>query len=89
MEAKAIAKYYNLECIEVLTGFKNIGRIMRQEEEKNGMCHLYLKPKKYQNYTLFLDWHKGDSLNHLINLQKIEINYILQKIKNMTDNDWN
>lgn len=58
-------------------------------EEKNGMCHLYLKPKKYQNYTLFLDWHKGDSLNHLINLQKIEIKYILQKIKNMTDNDWN
>lgn len=53
------------------------------------MCYLYLKPKKYQNYTLFLDWHKGDSLNHLINLQKIEINYILKKLKNMTDDDWN
>lgn len=59
------------------------------EEEKNGMCYLYLKPTKYQNYTLFLDWHKGDSLNHLINLQKIEINYILKKLKNMTDDDWN
>lgn len=59
------------------------------EEEKNGMCYLYLKPKKYQNYTLFLDWHKGDSLNHLINLQKIEIDYILKKLKNMTDDDWN
>lgn len=39
--AKAIAKYYNLECIEVLTGFKNIGRIMRQEEEKNGMKYVF------------------------------------------------
>ena len=28
--AKAIAKYYNLECIEVLTGFKNIGAVMRK-----------------------------------------------------------
>lgn len=59
------------------------------EEEKNGICYLYLKPKKYQNYTLFLDWHKGDSLNHLINLQKIEINYIIKRLKNMADNDWN
>lgn len=32
--AKAIAKYYNLECFEVLTGFKNIGRIMRNQEQK-------------------------------------------------------
>ena len=39
--AKAIAKYYNLECIEVLTGFKNIGRIMRQEEEKNGKKYVF------------------------------------------------
>ncbi len=39
--AKAIAKYYNLECVEVLTGFKNIGRIMRQEEEKNGMKYVF------------------------------------------------
>lgn len=59
------------------------------EEEKNGMCYLYLKPKKYQNYTLFLNWHKGDSLNHLINLKKIEIDYIIERLKNMTDNDWN
>ena len=32
--AKAIAKNYGLECIEVLTGFKNIGAIMKREEEK-------------------------------------------------------
>ena len=37
--AKAIAEYYNLECIEVLTGFKNIGAVMKKAEEK--------KDKKY------------------------------------------
>ena len=37
--AKAIAKNYDLECIEVLTGFKNIGAIMRKANEK--------KDKKY------------------------------------------
>ena len=45
--AKAIAKYYNLECIEVLTGFKNIGRIMRQEEEKNGMKYVFGFEERY------------------------------------------
>lgn len=38
---KAISKYYGLDCIEVLTGFKNIGRIMRQEEEKNGKEYVF------------------------------------------------
>ena len=37
--AKAIAKNYELECIEVLTGFKNIGAIMRKADEN--------KDKKY------------------------------------------
>ena len=32
--AKAIASEYNLDCFEVLTGFKNIGAIMKREEEK-------------------------------------------------------
>ena len=32
--AKAIAKEYNLKVFEVLTGFKNIGAVMRREEEK-------------------------------------------------------
>ena len=32
--AKAIASNYALECFEVLTGFKNIGAIMKREEEK-------------------------------------------------------
>lgn len=33
--AKAIAKNYNLDCFEVLTGFKNIGAVMKREEEKS------------------------------------------------------
>ena len=33
---KAIASNYGLECFEVLTGFKNIGAIMKREEEKTG-----------------------------------------------------
>ena len=33
---KAIAKEYNLKLYEVLTGFKNIGAIMKKEEEKGG-----------------------------------------------------
>ena len=32
--AKAIASNYGLKCFEVLTGFKNIGAIMKREEEK-------------------------------------------------------
>lgn len=32
--AKAIASNYGLDCFEVLTGFKNIGAIMKREEEK-------------------------------------------------------
>ena len=32
--AKAVASNYGLECFEVLTGFKNIGAIMKREEEK-------------------------------------------------------
>ena len=32
--AKAISANYKLECFEVLTGFKNIGAIMKREEEK-------------------------------------------------------
>lgn len=38
---QAIANNYGLDCIEVLTGFKNIGKIMRQEEEKNGKKYVF------------------------------------------------
>lgn len=39
--AKAIAKNYNLECIEVLTGFKFIGAVMKEAEEKKNKTYLF------------------------------------------------
>ena len=39
--AKAIAKYYNLECIEVLTGFKNIGAVMKKAEENQDKKYVF------------------------------------------------
>ena len=38
---KAIAKNYNLECIEVLTGFKNIGAIMKKAEENKDKTYVF------------------------------------------------
>jgi phosphoglucomutase len=39
--AKAIAKEYNLECIEVLTGFKYIGAVMKEAEIKKDKTYLF------------------------------------------------
>ena len=39
--AKAIAKEYNLECIEVLTGFKYIGAVMKEAETKKDKTYLF------------------------------------------------
>lgn len=39
--AKAIAKNYGLECIEVLTGFKNIGAVIKKAEEKNDKTYVF------------------------------------------------
>ena len=39
--AKAISKNYNLECIEVLTGFKNIGAVMKKAEENNDKTYVF------------------------------------------------
>lgn len=39
--AKAIAKNYNLECIEVLTGFKNIGAVMKKAEENKNKTYVF------------------------------------------------
>ena len=39
--AKAIARNYNLECIEVLTGFKNIGAVMRKAEENGDKTYVF------------------------------------------------
>lgn len=39
--ADAIAKEYNLELIEVLTGFKNIGKVMRTAEENKDKTYVF------------------------------------------------
>ena len=39
--AKAIAKNYGLECIEVLTGFKNIGSVIKKAEEKKDKTYVF------------------------------------------------
>ena len=39
--AKAIAKYYNLEVAEVLTGFKNIGAVMKKAEETKSNTYVF------------------------------------------------
>lgn len=39
--AKAIAKNYGLECIEVLTGFKNIGEVIKKAEEKKDKTYVF------------------------------------------------
>ena len=39
--AKAIAKNYNLECIEVLTGFKYVGAVMKKAEENKDKTYVF------------------------------------------------
>ena len=39
--AKAIAKNYGLECIEVLTGFKNIGAVIKKAEKKKDKTYVF------------------------------------------------
>jgi len=39
--AKAISKNYDLECIEVLTGFKNIGAVMKKAEENKDKTYVF------------------------------------------------
>ena len=39
--AKAIAKYYNLGVSEVLTGFKNIGAVMKKAEETKANTYVF------------------------------------------------
>ena len=39
--AKAIAANYGLECIEVLTGFKNIGSVMKKAEKNHDKTYVF------------------------------------------------
>lgn len=45
--AKAIAKYYDLACPEVLTGFKNIGSVMKKAEEKKDKTYVFGYEESY------------------------------------------
>lgn len=45
--AKAIAKHYNLDCPEVLTGFKNIGAIMKKAEENHDKTYVFGYEESY------------------------------------------
>ncbi len=45
--AKAIAKNYHLECIEVLTGFKNIGKVMKKAEENKDKTYVFGYEESY------------------------------------------
>lgn len=38
---KAIADFYNLKLYEVLTGFKNIGAVMKKEEDTDGYKYIF------------------------------------------------
>ncbi len=45
--AKAIAKHYNLACPEVLTGFKNIGAVMKKAEESKDKTYVFGYEESY------------------------------------------
>ena len=45
--AKAIAKNYNLKCFEVLTGFKNIGAIMKKADETRDYKYVFRYEESY------------------------------------------
>lgn len=45
--AKAIAKHYHLACPEVLTGFKNIGAVMKKAEENQDKTYVFGYEESY------------------------------------------
>ena len=45
--AKAIAKHYHLSCPEVLTGFKNIGAVMKKAEENKDKTYVFGYEESY------------------------------------------
>lgn len=56
-------------------------------EHKNGMIEINAKPTHYNKYTDILDFHKGDSLNHLVSLREAETEYVLERIKKLNKDD--
>ena len=57
------------------------------ERHKNGMIVIKAKPEHYKNYTTLLEFHRGDSLNHLISLRTIERDFVRERIKELQKND--
>ena len=57
------------------------------EQYKNGMVYIKVKPTHYNKYTNILDFHKGDSLNHLVNLREIETEYVIKRINELSKDD--
>lgn len=62
----------------------------RVDQFKNGMVYIMVKPSHYNKYTIILQFHKGDSLNHLVNLREVEKEYVIKMIDEFSKNDsWN
>jgi len=58
-------------------------------EYKDGQVDIQFKPKHYMYYTSILKFHKGDSLNWLIELRNPASNFILKLIDKIDeDNLW-
>lgn len=54
-------------------------------EYKNGYVEIQFKPKYYKNFTTILSFHKGDSLNWLINLRESASNFIMSEIERIDE----
>ena len=52
-------------------------------EHKDGEIEIQFKPRHYNVYTTVLQFHKGDSLNWLINLRSSSKNHIVEKIREL------
>lgn len=59
----------------------------RVEQHKNGMVFIKVKPTHYNKYTNILQFHKGDSLKHLVNLREVETKCVIETIDELSKND--
>ena len=81
--------YYSTKFIEYI--LREIHFRFRLDTEvrkhKNGRIEIFAKPQHYNAYTMLLDFHEGDSLNHLVSLRDIERDFVIKKIKDLDKND--
>ena len=59
----------------------------RVDKYKNGMVYIMVKPSHYNKHTTILQFHKGDSLNHLVNLREVETKYVIERIDELSKSD--